>query len=119
MKRVKQILALLFAAVMMITTGTRTKAEPYKYKVTLLSGLYGTVGGGTKVEFEVPYNGNISFGNDGENVTVTSGETIYTVAVNTDADSSRFYCKGFHVSGIETVLNGPQTITEDTVYVAA
>ena len=118
MKRVRHLTALLLTAVVAVTSGIRVKAD-YKYKVTLLAGLYGTINGQEKVVFEVPINDTVTLGNNGDQVTVTYGGNTYTVTVKTDAQAGSYYCKGFHASGVETVLSGDQKITEDTIYVAS
>lgn len=120
MKRIKHILTVLFAAVMVIAAGMQVKAEPYKYRVTLLPGLYGTING---TGFDVPYGKKVSLAvsEDSEGNIVASasygGET-YTVTVNSDV-RNKYYCKGFHISGIEPVVTGDLTITEDKILVAS
>ncbi len=123
MKRIRHILTLLFAAVMVITAGMQVKAE-YEYKVTLLAGQYGSIDDDEKVEFYVPYNGTVTFEQaveDGEQIIKATAEgKTYTLRLNTKIEgAAKFFCKGFHVSGIETVKNGPQTIEKDMVYVAS
>ena len=120
MKRIKHILTLIFASVMVIAAGMQVKAEPYKYKVTLLPGLYGTVSGSS---FDVPYNEKVTLAvnQDAEGNIVASasyGGDTYTVTVNSDV-KNKYYCKGFHISGIEPVVVGNLTITEDTILVAS
>lgn len=75
----------------------------FTYHVTVSGGLHGTVDGSDQVEVQIAPGGQFN-PND------------YTVALN-DGDD-KYYFKGFHVSGIEGVLEGAQTINEDKVFVA-
>lgn len=120
MKRIKHILALIFASVMVIAGGLQAKAEQYTYRVTLLPGLYGTVDG---TYFDVPYKETVTLSVDEDadgNIVASAsyGGTTYTVTVNGDV-KNKYYCRGFHVSGIEPVVVGSLPITKDTILVAS
>ncbi len=100
MKRVKLILSLITAFILMIGSSAVTGAAGYKYKVTIDPGLHGTYSGTT--EMEIPYGSTWNPADYEDYITVT------------DSD---YYFKGFHISGIEGVV-GTTDITEDTVFVA-
>ncbi len=111
MKQIRRILTILCAAVMMVCTGTKVKAA-YKYKVTILAGLHGTINGGDK--YEVEFNPN-------EQWNPNNYRDMITVDTETRADGTtyqKYYFKGFHISGDEEIA-GTEYINEDTVFVAS
>ncbi|MBQ6489853.1 MAG: hypothetical protein IJI75_11585 [Solobacterium sp.] len=101
MKRIKLILSLMAAFLLMIGSSAVTAAASYKYRVTIDPGLHGTYSG--TAEMEIPYGSTWNPADYEDNITVT------------DSD---YYFKGFHISGIEGVV-GTTDITEDTVFVAS
>ncbi|MDO5120975.1 MAG: MucBP domain-containing protein, partial [Erysipelotrichaceae bacterium] len=101
MKRVKLILSLMMAILLLNASRTVTAAASYKYRVTIDPGLHGTYSG--TAEMEIPYGSTWNPADYEDNITVT------------DSD---YYFKGFHISGIEGVV-GTTDITEDTVFVAS
>ena len=75
----------------------------FTYHVTVSGGLHGTVNGQDQVDVQIAPGGQFN-------------PNSYKVTLN-DGDD-KYYFKGFHVSGIEGVLEGAQTINEDKVFVA-
>ena len=104
MKRLKSILTVLAAVVMIFGTMIQAKAG-YEYKVTILAGLHGTLNGQEKVE-----------------IPMKPGErwNPNTYADMINITDPRFYFKGFHESGKEDLTTGgAQDINKDMVFVAS
>ena len=123
MKRLIVIPALLLLILNIITVPARAYNG---YRVTVSAGLHGTFDSSITDTL-------IASGIAAEDISVIDERTVeVTLYKNGDSDpewnpsyfmpqieDDRYYFKGYHVSGIEGVTAGAQTIKEDTVFVAA
>ena len=99
MRRLRLLASLILVFCLVFCLSANVAGESYKYNVTVSGGLHGTVSGNTSYQANYGDEWNA---ND------------YTVTV----DDDKYYFKGFHVSGTETLV-GSMTITEDVTLVAS
>lgn len=106
MKQLNKILTVLTAFLLFFAFELPVKAE-YKYQITILAGLHGTLDGGQEIIVTVDPDSNPKWNpRDYEGLIKVTDE--------------RFYFKGFHQSGIEDLESGmAQNIDKDMVFVAA
>ena len=103
-KRLGFFAGLLLALTVMAAMTIAAMADEYDYQVTVDGGLHGTVAGGTDT---FNYNDR-----DDENKWFNPNNYEVTVT------DSKYYFKGFHISGQEGVLTGAMPITKDMDFVA-
>ena len=101
MKRTRSLICLILTVCLVLSLSVTASAAAPQYKVTISSGLHGTIGGNTTVE-----------------LTVKSGDSVnYLDYMPTNVDEY-YYFKGFHISGQEGAAP-PSTIERDLMIVAS
>ena len=101
MKRTRSLICLILTVWLVLSLPVTASAAAPQYKVTISSGLHGTIGSNTTVE-----------------LTVKSGDSVnYLDYMPTNVDEY-YYFKGFHISGQEGAAP-PSTIERDLMIVAS
>ena len=101
MKRTRSLICLILTVCLVLSLSVTASAAAPQYKVTISSGLHGTIGSNTTVE-----------------LTVKSGDSVnYLDYMPTNVDEY-YYFKGFHISGQEGAAP-PSTIERDLMIVAS
>ena len=101
MKRTRSLICLILTVCLVLSLSVTASAAAPQYKVTISSGLHGTIGSNSTVE-----------------LTVKSGDSVnYLDYMPTNVDEY-YYFKGFHISGQEGVAP-PSTIERDLMIVAS
>ena len=101
MKRTRSLICLILTVWLVLSLPVTASAAAPQYKVTISSGLHGTIGSNSTVE-----------------LTVKSGDSVnYLDYMPTNVDEY-YYFKGFHISGQEGVAP-PSTIERDLMIVAS
>ena len=101
MKRTRSLICLILTVCLVLSLPVTASAAAPQYKVTISSGLHGTIGSNTTVE-----------------LTVKSGDSVnYLDYMPTNVDEY-YYFKGFHISGQEGAAP-PSTIERDLMIVAS
>ena len=101
MKKTRSLICVLLIACVMLSLTVSASAAAPQYKVTISSGLHGTIGGERTIEVTVPSGGSVN----------------YLDYIPTAVDEF-YYFKGFHISGQEGVAP-PSTIDRDLQIVAS
>ena len=101
MKRTRSLICLILTVCLVLSLSVTASAAAPQYKVTISSGLHGTIGSNSTVE-----------------LTVRSGDSVnYLDYMPTNVDEY-YYFKGFHISGQEGAAP-PSTIERDLMIVAS
>ena len=101
MKRTRSLICLILTVCLVLSLSVTASAAAPQYKVTISSGLHGTIGSNSTVE-----------------LTVKSGDSVnYLDYMPTNVDEY-YYFKGFHISGQEGAAP-PSTIERDLMIVAS